>query len=692
MLEGRRELTLVLGDDAWIDYEVAHTALAGGDPQTTLTIASGGFLTGDEAPWIDERRRDVAELRLRALEAIAATPDERAARELVEAAPFRESGHRLLMTALAAGGNVAEALRVYDDLRVRLREELGTAPGPDVQELHSELLAGGGPARRAPEPARAAERRLVTVVCASADLRDPEDLAAAHARLRELFESFGAAVRDPSLAVFGVPAHGDDPERAVRAALHACARGLAARAGVATGEAIVAADGAVTGAVTTAAERLHAAAAAGVTLADEATMRASALDFESAPPGWAARGSAPERPRLAPLIGRDHELTALEALYARVAAEGRPHLVTVVGQAGIGKTRLVDELVERVPDTVLRGRCLAYGEGITWWALREILWSASGIGLGDGAAAAADKLRALVADERMAAALAASAGIVLGDRGAEEPSPESVAEEIGLAWPRLLSALAPAVVVIEDLHWAEAPLLELVQAIVGRAEGPLLLVATARPELAEARPGWGYRPGMSQVVLQPLNDGHTEELVDRLLPARDEALRRRVARKAEGNPFFAEELARHLEAGGERREIPNTVRALLAARIDALPADERRVLRHAAVVGRAFWATALEPFAAAEALRGLEARGFVVPRPASALPGHTRVRLRAWAHARGGLPLDPARRPLPHARRRGPLDRGPRRRPARGVRGVARLPLRGRCAAGRRRPRLAGGR
>ena len=144
-------------DDASIDLEVAQHALAGGDAQTALRIADGGFLTGDEAPWIDERRRDVAELRLRALEAIAAAAPpgeaERAARELVEAAPFRESGHRLLMTALAAGGNVAEALRVYDDLRVRLREELGTAPGPDVQALHSELLKAGHAAR--PRAARA---------------------------------------------------------------------------------------------------------------------------------------------------------------------------------------------------------------------------------------------------------------------------------------------------------------------------------------------------------------------------------------------------------------------------------------------------------------------------------------------------------------------------------------------------------
>ena len=326
-------------------------------------------MVGDEAPWIEERRRDVAELRLRALEAIAATAEpaaaERAARELVEAAPFRESGHRLLMSALAAGGNVAEALRAYEDLRVRLREELGAAPGPELQALHTELLTAR------PRPKRPDERKLVTVVCAEpgGTLADPEDLRAAHARLREVFEGFGA-VHDPPLAVFGVPAtHEDDPERAVRAALQACELGLAARAGVATGEAIVS-GGAATGAVTTTAERLQRAAARGATLADEATVHATrgALDFESSPPGWSARATAPRRPAPRPLVGRAYELAALESLYARVVAERRPHLVTVVGHAGIGKSRLVDEF-----GADHRGRCLPYGEGITYWALREIL-------------------------------------------------------------------------------------------------------------------------------------------------------------------------------------------------------------------------------------------------------------------------------------------------------------------------------
>ena len=642
VLQGRRELRLVLPDDAWVDLERIDT------PEETLRITGGGFMVGDEAPWIDERRREVAERRLRALEAVAESAPpaeaERAARELVEAAPFRESGHRLLMSALAAGGNVAEALRVYEDLRVRLREELGAVPGPEVQALHTELLTAR------PRPKRPDERKLVSVVCAEpvGTLADPEDLRAAHARLREVFEGFGA-VHEPPLAVFGVPAtREDDPERAVRAALQACELGLAARAGVATGEAIVS-GGAATGAVLGTAERLQRAAARGATLADEATVHATrgAVDFESAPPGWSARAAPPRRrPAPRPLVGRTYELAALEALYARVVAERRPHLVTVVGHAGIGKSRLVDEF-----GADHRGRCLPYGEGITYWALREILTRAAGIVLGDSAAVAADKLRALVearvGDEvaRVTAALAAGAGIVLPGPEREEESPESVAEEISLAWPRLLTALAPAVVVIEDLHWAETPLLELVEAIVGRCEGPLLLVATARPELAEARPGWGYRPGMSQIVLPPLSDTETRKLVDGLLPASDPELRLRVARKAEGNPFFAEELARHVESDVPG-EIPNTVRALLAARIDALPAIERRVLRHASVVGRTFWPPALETdLELGPPLRALEARGFVVPRATSALPGHTEL---AFVH---GLTREVAYHSIPRADR-----------------------------------------
>ena len=224
----------------------------------------------------------------------------------------------------------------------------------------------------------------------------------------------------------------------------------------------------------------------------------AARRLESAPPGWAparaARGA-----RAAPLVGRAHELAALEALSPRVADEGRPRLVTVVGQAGIGKTRLVDELSARATGHRLRGRCLPYGEGITYWALREILWSAAGIRLDDGAAAAAAscaRSSALSPTRRAGhAALAASAGIALPGPAREEPSPESVAEEIGLAWPRLLSALgARACVVVEDLHWAEPPLLDMLEAIVARATARCWWSRPRGPSSASAA-RVGRRPG-----------------------------------------------------------------------------------------------------------------------------------------------------------------------------------------------------
>jgi predicted ATPase len=200
-------------------------------------------------------------------------------------------------------------------------------------------------------------------------------------------------------------------------------------------------------------------------------------------------------------------------------------------------------------------------------------------------------------------------------------------------------------VAIEDLHWADAPLLDMVQAILTRSDGPLLLVATARPELAEAQPGWGYRPRMSQVAIEPLTRGETSRLAQEV--GADAELAARVAAKAEGNPFFAQELVRHVAEAGQG--IPNSVRAVLAARIDALGPGEKRALQHAAVVGRAFWAEALrempggEP--APELLRTLEERGFVAVRPASSLPGHREL----WfAH---GLTREVAYRSLPRAER-----------------------------------------
>ena len=702
VLAGRRELGLRLPAGAWIDLEAAaeaaetaDAALAGSRWRAAweaagaaVEIVRGGFLVGDDAEWVEERRREVEELRLRTLEALAAAGSrlggaelagaEGAARELVDAAPFRESAHRLLMGALARRGNVAEALRVYDDLRLMLREELGAAPGAEVKALHERLLReGAAPAVEERPP----ERKLVTVLSAElpepGEALDPEELRSAAARadepLRATLRAFGGTLEAPrggiATALFGAPiAHEDDPERAVRAAIAACERGHAARAGVATGEAIVEpGDGAelASGQVLTAAARLCRRAPDGAVLVEEATFRATreAVAYEPAGGAWRAecvRGNRGRARRAAPLVGRERELALLETLHGTVVEERRPRLVTVVGEAGVGKSRLVEELASRVAAggaTVLTGRCLAFGEGITYWAAREVLWEAAGIALDDSGSAAARKLGVLTAehglDAATASALAVSAGISLPGNELEGASPESVAEEIALAWPGLLSALAagsPVLVTIEDLHWAEAPLLAMLEGIVARSEGPIMVLATARPAFAEAHPGWSYRGGMSQIGLEPLTQAQSRELVERLLPNAGTALRERVTAMAEGNPFFTQEIAHHL---GEEAEppavIPNSVRALLAARIDGLPAAEKSALQHAAVVGRRFWVSALEPnqtgLPVPPLLRRLEDRGLLVSRTASALPGQREL----WfAH---GLTREVAYRSIPRGAR-----------------------------------------
>jgi DNA-binding SARP family transcriptional activator len=657
VIGGRQELTLALPSGTSIDLEEAlgaaeraDAALARSDwraaweeANTALRVASRGFLTGHDAPWVEDRRRAVEELRLHALECAAAAgaalggaelaAGVRAARTLIEAAPFRESGHRFLMAALAAGGNVAEALQVYEDLRVLLRDELGTAPGAAVQALHARLLtAGEGGPGGAPlvdplaartsgddsgRPGRAAtgseskegareERKLVTVVfaqlAAGGQRLDPEllrsVLAPQHARVRAELERFGGTVDrfvgGAVLAVFGAPvAHEDDPERAVKAALRILelARELghdapelepAARVGVATGEALVgpgatapAREPLPQGHVVGVALGLQRAASVGTVSVDEVTARATrhtieyeeldAVPLEGAPQpsrAWAAR-RVRERgrthPALTPFVGRDHELALLETLHRTVVEEERPRLVAIVGEPGVGKTRLTDELIHRMDDgaAVYRGRCLPYGEGITYWALREILWTAAGILLDDTGATASAKLGRLVgrlvedsADaERTTAALARTAGIELLESPLERMTPESVAEEVGLAWPRFLGALAgerPTMVLVEDLHWAEAPLLDMLERLVARSAGPLLIVTTARPEFAETRPGWSSTPGMSQIGLEPLTEAQSRELVENLLPGVSAELRDRVVAPAEGNPFFAEEIVRHV--------------------------------------------------------------------------------------------------------------------------------------------------
>jgi DNA-binding SARP family transcriptional activator/tetratricopeptide (TPR) repeat protein len=657
-LAGRREL--MLAGSPWIDVEAAHAALeraeaayeasdwaetcrAGHD---VLDVTAAPFLLAHDHPWVEQRRRELEELRLRTLERVGIAAlelggsgigaAERSGRAIVESAPYRESGHVLLMEALAARGDVAEALRAYDALRVRLRDELGAIPGADLRALHERLLTE--PA--APVAPPRDERKLVSVVALDRDGR--EELERLEGRV---------PAGDDTLGVFGVPrAHEDDAERAVEAALRS-----GGRAAVVTGDVLVH-DGEPAGDVLDRARALLAVTPRGAVLVDELTARLTqhAVDYE----GSEARTFRTRRraPRTT-FVGREHELSLLDAVHRTVVEESRPRLVVVVGDAGAGKSRLLDEFLRRARESIPEsgvhiGRCLAYGDGLTYWPLRELLWAAAGILLQDSAAQAGEKLRRLVErvsaePDRTVAALAVTAGINLPGNPLERLEPESVAAEVALAWPRLATGLAAhggAVMVVEDLHWAESALLDMLEQLVARSAGPLLVVVTARPELLEARPGWGARRAASQLTLEPLTDDESRRLVAELLPDAPGAVHERVVAQAEGNPFFAEEIAYHLRDRGRDEPVPTTVRAVLAARVDALPAAEKRALQDAAVVGRAFWAEATG--AGADALRALEERGLVTTRPTSSLPGQTELWFR---HA---LICEVAYRSIPDEQRR----------------------------------------
>ncbi len=333
LIEGRRDLTLVLPAGARVDLEIAaealeraEAALSGADArlafdqgQIAREVAEGGFLPGFANPWVEEQRRELDDLRLQALECIAAAgvllggaelaSGERAARDLIVGAPLREPAYRLLMEALAARGDVAGALQAYERLRVALRDELGIAPGPGVRALHERLLAGDAGAdarlddRPTPQPAPREERKLVTVLAAelqdSTSGNDPEEIRAsqtnAHEHVRAELERFGATVEPTAegavLALFGVAsAHEDDAERAVRAALRLRGIDLAARVGVATGEVLVVPHAHAARAIGTAVREAvgnQRAAPRGGVLADELTVQVTrdAVAYEKLEPG-----------------------------------------------------------------------------------------------------------------------------------------------------------------------------------------------------------------------------------------------------------------------------------------------------------------------------------------------------------------------------------------------------------------------
>ena len=562
-----------------------------------------------------------------------------------------------------------------------------------------------------PAAAPVEERRQVTVLFADlsgytavAERMDPEDVKALVGRcLRRLGEevdrhggTVDKYIGDNVMAIFGAPvAHEDDAERAVRAGL-AMQRAmdeineeisgsygvtLALRVGVNTGEVIAGAVGesyTVIGDTVNVAARLQAAAQPGTVTVGERSFRATrdavayreleplTLKGKADPvPAWEAtdliaaqpvRRSAPRME--APLIGRRDELELLSSIYRRVIREGRPHLVTVIGQAGVGKSRLLRELEAAMEDadpqpSLRQGRCLPYGSGIVYWALGEVLREECDILDGDPADVAWTKLSGHLDEllrgsedeedpsERRAALIGRLLGIEvpLEPGAAESADPQRMRESFFSAVRACIEAMGrrqPLVLAFEDIHWADDGMLDLIEYLAQWVRAPVMLLSLARDELLERRPGWGGgRRRATSVFLEPLSTEQTEELISALIPDRDGSseLVPAVAERAGGNPFFAEEMVRRLAeaSGSEAAELPDTVQGLLAARLDSLDQFERRLVQQAAVVGRTFWEGLLVPVAEEEggdlhrALAALQEKDIVVPEAGTRLAGEAEL-------------------------------------------------------------------
>ena len=458
------------------------------------------------------------------------------------------------------------------------------------------------------------QRKTVTVLfcdvtgsTALGDSTDPEAmrtvLARYFGRMKAIVESHGGSVEkfigDAVMAVFGVPAvHEDDALRAVRAAQEMRDAlpelGLEARIGINTGEVVTGTEERLaTGDAVNVAARLQQAASPGEILLGTATVALvrGAVETERVPPLELKGKAKPvESIRLllltgeesicdleAPLVGRKIELRRLLDAYEQAVHDRSGQLFTVLGAAGVGKSRLTAEFLTHVGGRVVRGRCPAYGEGITYWPLVEVLM----------------QLQTRLADETAAAAIAS----LLGE--SDEPT---TSDEIAWAARKTLERAAderPLVCLFEDLHWGEPAFFDLIEHVAEFSrEHPILLLCLARPELLERRPGWGGgKPNATTLLLEPLSPKETDELIERLASVSPEA-RARIREAAEGNPLFVEEMLAIARSSGEGElAIPPTIQALLAARLDQLEPSERALLERGAVEGRLFHESAVQALA-----------------------------------------------------------------------------------------------
>jgi len=599
-------------------------------------------------------------------------------RRLVGEHPVRERLRGQLMLALYRDGRQAEALEVYREFRSVLRDELGLDTTPRLRELEAAIL------RHDPSlpPASSTTvttlaRRPVTVLCvvlrvasSSGTSLDPEAHEVVNERsvslLTTVLERHGGKLAvsagERLTGVFGAASvHEDDALRAMRASLEARSGlvteagsvlrrhgvSLACRFGIATAEALVGGPGALgfAGDAEAQAVMLAEAAQPGQILISRQTqeLAAAAIDTESAGPDRFVLRSAHEavRPlalRLdAPLVGRDEEMRQLEAACALAAQQQTTMLVTVIGEAGLGKTRLVHELAGRLGGevNVLTGRCLPYGEGITFWPLREVVREA---GAGHDSPRT---IKALLAGEADAVQVAERLSHALGpgNQGRSD-----AAEIFWAAW-RLLETLArsrPLLVIFEDLHWAEATFLDLVESLaVQRGRSPLVLVCITRPELLEQRPAWASAAERAvSVELTPLAEGPSTALLESLAGDRPipPSTRARVLETAAGNPLYLEQLAVSLSEQAEsqiRPVLPPTIQALLTARLQRLGPGASSVLARAAVVGKEFGVDEVRELLPPEArgplsrnLQTLVAKGLVERGP----PGKSRAEEYSFRH------------------------------------------------------------
>ncbi len=519
----------------------------------------------------------------------------------------------------------------------------------------------------APAPP-SSERRLVSVLFADlvgfttlSESRDAEEVRDLLSRYfdasRTLIARYGGIVEkfigDAVMAVWGTPvAREDDAERAVRAALELAAAvaalgnevgapGLRARVGVLTGEAVVTigaeGQGMVAGDLVNTASRIQSAAPAGAVFVGEATRRSTeaAIVYEDAGPHelkgkaepvplWRAtrivagvRGSMRSAGLESPFVGRDREMRVIKELFHASAEEGRAHLVSVVGVAGFGKSRLVWEFFKYLDGLALdtiwnRGSCLAYGEGVTYWALAEMVRTRAGIAEGEETGSALQKLRDIVErecpDPTERAWVEPRLAHLLGleERVARER------EDLFAAWRLFYERTAdrtPVVMVFEDMHWADPALLDFVEYLLEWSRSHRLFILTlARPDLLDRRPNWGTGRGTTSMYLGPLPQDAMEELMRGLVPGLPRETTTKILERAEGVPLYAVETVRMLLDRGlllreadeyrpagsvETLEVPETLHALIAARLDGLSPEERKVLQDASVLGKTFTKGAL---------------------------------------------------------------------------------------------------